>query len=1032
MDTSTASSMVITVPILYPGDDYSFPEAPPLSVGMEPNSSSLIVTYSGSHSIEIYQNLTQIFRYRSTLDEPGIGTRSLSFQIFTPSDNPGETIGSNVAMTSIQILPLNDNPPEFTRDSYSGRVVENAPPGTPIGVRVSAEDSDVSGGTNITFVTFNPLFYVDPISGAVSTRGSLDAEGAQIQELIVTASDNDGADSLTSSVLVYVNVTDVNDNAPVFNQTLYSPSAREDLPIGAVILTVFATDEDVSEDNSIVTYAMSETNLPGSGEDPIIPTDLSSVQDTPFAVDANGNIVVTRGLDFDVGEVVYDFTVLAVDSGIPPLTASSLVRIRLADANDNPPQFTSSIFSFRIEESRAFPSEIVSFMATDADSGLNAQIRYTLQGASIFSVDSSTGLLSLNGSLDFETTREYRFTIVATDFGSPPQSSQETVSISVENENDNPPMFLEISYSFLVRENMPFAGEVTANDPDLDSVTYREISGFVHGIQLDILSGEISNGVGFDFETQRSYFLVVEASDGLFSTSVNVSITVEDVNDNPPIFSQELYSVDIAESLSIGSSVVQVSADDRDESSNAVIEYSLQPQEAFGINTTTGVIYVSGPLDFDTDPTFYLLNVTVRNPFPPFFENLAVVRIGLLGVNDVAPILTLDQSNVTFIENSDPIFVASNLFVMDVDSPLVQCSVELTKAPCASPGITACLETVSVDEELASQLGLSVQNVDGPSQQTLTISGNGSDFSYQSLLQTLQYGNLASEPVPGIRPIRVLCQDERFDSNVLGISVSVQLQNEFCPTISASVYAFNFTEGVSTSLQIGSLAVFFFTDQDSQPHDTLQSLQITLNNRPDSPSESISINNSAGLEVVSEDATAGSGLGMFSAQTLTLQSPGASEPIAVFERALQSLVYTNNEQEPSAASRQISILPVDQGRSCTSVDLTVDIIPVNDNPPQLVLSLNNTLRYEEESGQLLFAAEAGLMVTDLDDNNLFPMQSATIFLDGILDGQDSEILQYSPSLLPEGVIPSTSQAGKKNLKKQWKRTHLGSVTLSFV
>lgn len=1015
VDTDMASSLVVTIPTLSPGDDFVFPETPLLSLRTEPTlGGSLEVTYTGLQPVQTYLDLLLTFTYRSTAEEPGTDTREIDIQIFTPSDTAGRELGSDVVSTVVLILPVNDNAPEFSQAFYVGSIVENASPGTPVGVVVMARDGDNSEGTNITFATSDPFFSVHPASGEVTSLAPLNAEMTPLYELTITASDNDNV-SLSSSISVLINVTDVNDEMPSFNQTLYSASVREDTSIGSTLLTVEATDGDITDENSVITYSISAVGSSGSGDSGLVMT-TGSPDDLPFAVDpTTGDITLTRSLDFDAGITVYEFTVLATDSGFSPLESSSRVRVYVTDVNDNAPQITNTIFAFTIEENTPFPSPVVLIRATDADTGAGGQIQFTLQGTGTFSINPTTGLLSLSGPLDFETNRTYSFLLVASDLGSPLLSSQETVSIAVGNANDNQPMFSEESYSFVIQENAPFSVEVLATDADGDSIVYREVSGFVPGIQLDPLTGEIS-GFALDFEVRDSFLLVVEAADSRFSVSVNVSVSVVDLNDQPPIFAQDAYAVEIDESLPLGASVLQVRAEDGDTMENAAIEYSVYPvEQPFRIDQSTGIIFVSDSLDFDTSPTSYLLNVTARNTAPPHFEDYAAVSISLLDANDISPVLSLDQLNVTFVENSEPVFLAADLTVLDGDSnahPLAQCSVVLTKV-CAPTGIAPCVEAVSVSRELANLVGLSVVSFDEASEQMLLISGNASESLYQSLLQTLEYSNSAPEPAPGGRNVMIQCQDEDFSSNSVDITVSVQLLNEFCPVVAASSTEFNFTEG-SASLEVGLLAGFVVSDEDSRPHNRLQGLRIVLSNRFDAPFESISVNESAGLQLMSGPPPGMEGSGddlVSTTQILVLQSPTGPQPLPVFQQALASLVYANTRPEPTVAPRVITVAPMDPSLNCSSVELTVNVLPVNDNPPELVLSSGNALQYLEESGPLAFAAEAGLMVMDPDHNDLFPMQAATVVLGGILDVGGSEVLQYATTALPAGVRATTSLNG---------------------
>lgn len=1017
-DTSTASSLVITIPTLYPGDEYSFPDMPPLSVVMESNSSnSRVVTYAGMAPIQVYLDLMLNFSYSSSLDEPGMATREFTVQIFTPSDTSGEMLGSNIASTLIQIFPVNDNSPEFLQEIYEGRIVENAPAGTPVGITVMAQDRDNSEATNITYASSDPYFSVDPVSGEVSSLGPLNAELTPVYEFTVTASDSDGNVSLVGSALVRINVMDINDKPPRFNQTLYSASVGEDAPIGATLLTVSATDEDITAANSGVTYMIDvSTGGSGSGDGLMVP----SSSDLPFAVDAtSGAIILTQPLDFEAGVRQYEFMVVATDSGSPPLSSVTQVRVRVTDVNDNAPVFVNTVFSFTVDEDLFFPTDVVLMTATDPDTGAGGQVQYSLQGTSIFYINQTTGLLSLAGPLDFELNRTHVFMVIASDLGSPRLSAQETVTISVRNINDNQPVFSQTSYIFSIPENSGFSETVSATDADGDTLTYMMVSGFIMGIELDLFSGEIFSTPDFffDFEAQRSHLLTLEAADSNFSTFVNVTILVLDENDLPPIFSQDVYMVEIDEDLPLAASVTQVLAEDGDTMENAIVEYSLDPQGPFSINQSTGIVIVSGPLDFEVGPTLYVLNVTARNTVPPYFEDSSTVSISIRDVNDNPPMVFLEEVNVTFVENSEPVFLTPDLIVSDDDSsahPLVQCTVILMKA-CISTDITPCEEVLTVNEELANQMNLSVLNLDNAAGQTIIISGNGSALLYQLLLQTLQYSNPAQEPIQGQRTVTLQCQDEDFFSNTVNISLFVQLQNEFCPVVSVSSQEFNFTED-SEILPVGLLAQFVLSDEDAQPHNTLRGLRIILSNRLDAAFESISINDSAGLQVIGEmpPNTAGSGDVMFpTTQTIMMRSMDQPRSIFVFQRALRSLMYTNTHPEPSVAPRTITIAPIDTMVNCSMVNLTINILPVNDNPPELVLSRRNMLQYVEESGELAFAAEAGLMVSDPDHNALFPIQVATVQLSGILDDTEgaSEMLQYNTSALPTGVAPSYSQEG---------------------
>ena len=146
------------------------------------------------------------------------------------------------------------------------------------------------------------------------------------------------------------------------------------------------------------------------------------------------------------------------------------------------------------------------------------------------------------------------------------------------------------------------------------------------------------------------------------------------------------------------------------------------------------------------------------------------------------------------------------------------------------------------------------------------------------------------------------------------------------------------------------------------------------------------------------------------ANTLTLEITGPAS-LETFTQVLQSLVYTNTHVEPTLGERRITITPVDGVLSCNAVELSITIVPVNDNAPDLFLNVTNLVRYEEESGPVFFAAEAGLQIEDLDHNHLFSMEGANVSLGGVRDF-GSEMLGYSEGLLPANISVSSDGGGE--------------------
>ena len=287
-----ASSLQVVVLDLFTGDSYTLPSPPLLELSDQTESGTRVITYNGTDTIEAYMGLLTSLQFSNNLDEPRVGERRLTVQIFAPTDLPGQYLASNVAEVAINVLPLNDNDPVFSQDLYNGSVVEMSPVGIITGVIVMATDSDIYGGTSITYEISPPNsnFFINPVSGVILTNAIIDAEVDTFYSFTVIAVDNDGPSSRSGSATVYIEVIDVNDNPPVFNQSSYTVSVSESAPVQSVILQLTAEDADSSFINSDVRYEIVPPEV-GSGVpiDPLpeSPSDPATV--SPFVIDPTLN-----------------------------------------------------------------------------------------------------------------------------------------------------------------------------------------------------------------------------------------------------------------------------------------------------------------------------------------------------------------------------------------------------------------------------------------------------------------------------------------------------------------------------------------------------------------------------------------------------------------------------------------------------------------------------------------------------------------------------------------------------------------------
>lgn len=595
-------------------------------------------------------------------------TKELHELVIVAKDN-GDLPLETTAFVTIRVLNINDNQPVidviFLSDDATPKISEDAQPGEFV-ARISVNDPDsktkysnvnvsLSGGEgHFGLTTRDNIIYLMIVSLP------LDRELKANYTLNVVATDT-GAPPLHASKTIYLRITDINDNPPIFEKQSYYANIMEVADPGTSVIQITAVDKDEGN-NSIISY---------------------SLQDTPethsqwFQIDRFSGLITTQThIDCET-EPVPKLTILATDNGVPPLSSTTTVLVTIHDINDNEPLFDQSFYNVSVAENESKGSCILTVSATDSDCGINAMVNYTIgdrfKKLNQFVIKADTGEICIENELDYETRSSYEFPVIATDRGG--LSTTAVVKILLTDVNDNFPVFYPREYNVSLRETDAYQAtstpivQVVAKDIDFGKfghVTYRIVSGNEVGIfRLDATSGQLfvtkpnllaNNGLTF-------YHLNVTAIDGgdlQSKTNAEIYISLIDSAQRPPIFDKTQYSYQVKENAKYNTMVGSITATNFGSKSD--IRYSIysgDPDSYFSIDPLSGFIRVANPLDHETKPQV-LLNIQATSGDPPAYGHTQV-NIDIEDVNDNPPEFESNSIRISIPENTDlgvPIYAA--------------------------------------------------------------------------------------------------------------------------------------------------------------------------------------------------------------------------------------------------------------------------------------------------------------------------------------------------------------------------------------
>ncbi|XP_052430080.1 protocadherin alpha-8-like [Carassius gibelio] len=349
-----------------------------------------------------------------------------AFEIRAQASDKGQPPMSTHCKVLLEVLDINDNGPEITVTSLLSTVKEDASIGTAVAL-VSVIDRD--GGKNgaVKCLVSNKVpfkletNYKNYYSLVVD--GPLDRELASEYNVTISATD-EGTPPLSSTSVITVHVSDVNDNAPRFPEPVINVYVKENSQTGAVIQTVSAFDPDVG-DNARITYSLLETSKSG----PV--TSMININSE------SGDIHSLQSFNYEEIKT-FEFKVQATDSGVPPLSSNVTVNVFILDENDNSPGILApyselgSVNTENIPYSADAGYFVAKIRAVDADSGYNALLSYHIsepKGNNLFRVGTSSGEIRTKRRMSDNDLKTHPLVILVCDNGEPSLSA--TVSIDV-------------------------------------------------------------------------------------------------------------------------------------------------------------------------------------------------------------------------------------------------------------------------------------------------------------------------------------------------------------------------------------------------------------------------------------------------------------------------------------------------------------------------------------------------------------------------------------------------------------------------
>ncbi|XP_057377761.1 cadherin-87A-like [Daphnia carinata] len=587
---------------------------------------------------------------------------------------------SSTCTVIVTVQDENDNSPVFERELYALSVSEEASNETEIGIVAATDrDSGLYGQKGFRYEllfgdqrTNNTLFNVEPSTGQIRVsqcptpgrQPCLDYEARSAYFLILRVTDDEGRGN-SALVPLRIDLRDVNDNPPIFEQFVFTTSIDEGATKFDPPFKVRARDEDSI---SVLTYTI-----------------LDGDPNKMFILDAKtGEVRVIKPIEVNSSHVATEEFNLNIQVSDGTYKDIATLKIAIRDVNNHQPTFLQAIYNVSISELLLPGSNVTQVSATDADFGENARLSYKIERASYnkFQIDPETGVIKVTQPLDFDKQNIYSLQLVAVDNGWPALTGSAAVLVNVQDKNNHPPKFVPVSQhaqatetaklnsvihtlSAVDRDAVPGSLRYSLVEPitavDRDGRDVKTNTMFKNFFGVNALTGDIFVKEALD----RGVAAVVTLTTLVTDTSADppaqqqskglITITILDVNEHPPTFtkprnSEELFiNLLVAEEQPIGSIVGKITATDPD---SPIDRYEfLPPNPFFAIDPRSGVVTNKQRLDYEASPE-YNLTVVAHDAGIPSLSSTAQVKVTLININDLSPVFSSKSYEARIPEHS--------------------------------------------------------------------------------------------------------------------------------------------------------------------------------------------------------------------------------------------------------------------------------------------------------------------------------------------------------------------------------------------